>query len=233
MFELFAIEYLLEKCGPLVLPELLIWASEKGYPMPSGQQLREILLSSRFIAPEPPDSFRLCPTAEIEIDAARREFDVAKEGCIAAIVAWVHRETGRLSATDGIPMENLVEDYLCAVFSEIRMMANYFRSTQHLFSSAPNHFARFDYIIRRHLPESQQAYFNDWRRGFISGLHATCDAANLYIAAVFHNVLATYYLNRSAQASPYQIEKIRQREIVLDTNVLYSLLVPFQLIYPK
>ncbi len=48
----------------------------------------------------------------------------------------------------------------------------------------------------------------------------------MYIAAVFHNVLATYYLNRSTEASPYQIEKLKQRRIYIDTNVLYSFMVP-------
>lgn len=38
-------------------------------------------------------------------------------------------------------------------------------------------------------------------------------------------LLATYYLNRSGQASPYQVERLRQRQIYLDTNVLYSLCV--------
>ena len=70
------------------------------------------------------------------------------------------------------------------------------------------------------------AYFDEWRRGFLNGLRRVSAEGNLYIAAVFHNVLATYYLNRAAQTSPYQVEKLMQREVFLDTNILYSLLVP-------
>ncbi len=39
---------------------------------------------------------------------------------------------------------------------------------------------------------------------------------------MFHNVLATYYLNRSRAASPYQLEKLQSRTFYADTNVLYA-----------
>lgn len=134
--------------------------------------------------------------------------------------------TGRQHAVEDLALSEMIEDYLCAVFGETRMMANYFRTTLQLFDAAPEHFTRFDYVLRRRLDDLRLAYFDEWRRGFLNGLRNVSAEGNLYIAAVFHNVLATYYLNRAAQTSPYQVEKLKQREIFLDTNIFYSLLVP-------
>ncbi len=105
-------------------------------------------------------------------------------------------------------------------------MANYFRETFHLFEGGGDIFAHLDYILRRQLSELQLRYFDDWREGFLRGLKAVTEQRNSYIAAVFHNVLATYYLNRVSVASHYQIERLAERTIILDTNVLYALLVP-------
>lgn len=105
-------------------------------------------------------------------------------------------------------------------------MANYFRSTSHLFESGPDTFKRLDYIIKRHFGDISYKYFDEWRDAFLLGLKTVSEKGNLYIASVFHNVLATYYLNRASQASAYQVDRLKKREIYIDTNVLYSLLVP-------
>src|SRR5437016_951917 len=68
-------------------------------------------------------------------------------------------------------------------------------------------------------------YFGDWKKAFIEGLRSASAGQNAYVAAVFHNVLATYYLNRSAKPSAYQLEKLADRTIFIDTNVLYALKV--------
>lgn len=104
-------------------------------------------------------------------------------------------------------------------------MANYFRETLHLFDSASEQFARFDYVIRRRLDARRCTYFTSWRNGFIEGLRQAAELDNIYIAAVFHNVLATYYLNRSGRTSPYQLQRLKKRKVYLDTNVFYSLMV--------
>jgi hypothetical protein len=63
------------------------------------------------------------------------------------------------------------------------------------------------------------------RRGFVVGLKKASTENNLYIASVFHNVLATYYLNRAGSTSPYQLKRLEGRVLYIDTNVLYALRV--------
>ena len=64
-----------------------------------------------------------------------------------------------------------------------------------------------------------------WRQAFLLGLQKAAKQNNKYIAATFHNVLATYYLNRESSASPYQTKRLENRTVYLDTNVLYALRV--------
>lgn len=105
------------------------------------------------------------------------------------------------------------------------MMANYFRDTSQLFDMEPNELEKFDYVLRRHLPFNDARYFGDWRKAFVEGLRSTSGKENGYVAAVFHNVLATYYLNRSTKPSAYQANKLAERQLYLDTNILYALKV--------
>jgi hypothetical protein len=226
VFELFAVEYLLECGSETTLNAFIVWARARDYPVLTTDRLRRVLEASEFLEYHSGDTFWFRPGSEEKVITARKEFSLAKEDCVSRVRTSVCEATGRESVVADVQLDILIDDYLAAVFGEFRMMANYFRATSQLFGSSPDQFARFDYILRRHLQESQLSCFKDWRRGFIAGLREVSEGNNSYIAAVFHNVLATYYLNRSAQASPYQVEKMREREIFLDTNVLYSLLVP-------
>ena len=133
--------------------------------------------------------------------------------------------TGTLSSTKGIDIAAILDEYLSAVFLEVRMMANYFRRGYAIFETTSESFASFDYIIRRRLPDGADDLIEPWRRGFILGLKKACAKSNLYIASVFHNVLATYYLNRSSSASSYQLKRLQDRVVYIDTNVLYALRV--------
>ncbi len=226
LFELFAVEYLLEHESLKEVNEFKDWAKKNNYSLPTSRQILDLLEGSSLIGKNPAGAFCLHSHARDEVVLARKEFILAKSSCLEELSKSIRTVTGRDGALEGVSLDVMAEEYLCAVFSEIRLMANYFRSTLHLFNTGPEQFVRFDYIIRRHLSEKHLSYFQDFRRGFITGLKKTCEKENLYISAVFHNVLATYYLNRSAQVSPYQLEKLQKRQVILDTNVLYSLMVP-------
>lgn len=226
LFELFVVEYLLDH-GTLDDVALFeTWARGKNYPLPPTAQLRGIMTKFSFVELQPAGSYRLRAGAKEEVENAREHFRRARESCTTEVMRSVVDGTGRKSAVEGLVLSDMLEEYLCAVFSEIRMMANYFWATLQLFDAGPEHFARFDYVLRRRLDDERLAYFDEWRRGFLNGLRNVSAEGNLYIAAVFHNVLATYYLNRAGQTSPYQIDKLKQRDIFLDTNIFYSLLVP-------
>ena len=84
---------------------------------------------------------------------------------------------------------------------------------------------KFDYILFRALPLDDHRHFDTWRSAFIEGLMKSCSENNGYVAAVFHNVLATYYLNRSLSSAVYSADKLKVRQLFIDTNVLYAMLV--------
>ena len=140
-------------------------------------------------------------------------------------VAAITRATNSPKLLDNIDLGELLDEYLSAVFSEVRLMANYFRETFHLMQHQSRLLKKFDYILFRALPLTDQRYFDIWRSAFIEGLMKSCSENNGYIAAAFHNVLATYYLNRSLSSAVYSAEKLKARQLYIDTNVLYAMLV--------
>jgi hypothetical protein len=225
VFELFLIEFISER-GPITsLADFRTWAHGKGYSVPSAQAIAELLSTSRYFAKAESGAWQLDKVAKADVEAAKRTFQESRTDCIQSVQSAVTEITKKPNATSTVDMGALIEDYLGAIFSEIRIMANYFRTTLELFDSPPGQLERFDYVIRRQLDTERLAYFHDWRRGFLAGLQKSAKVDNPFIASVFHNVLATYYLNRSTAASAYQTEKLQQRQVFLDTNVFYSLMV--------
>jgi hypothetical protein len=83
----------------------------------------------------------------------------------------------------------------------------------------------FDYIILSRLTGLSEGASETWRTAFIRGLKSASEKGTVYIATVFHNVLATYYLNRAATVRQFQAERLTGRVVYIDTNVLYSLRV--------
>jgi hypothetical protein len=234
LFELFALEFMLNLGQIEDIDELLKWAQAKNYPMPMREQLQQILERSPMIAHALKDGhtvYSLDAEARTTLQASKEEFCKAQTDCIQDVSKSVAERTRTDAALKDVDLRVLIEEYLCAVFSEIRMMANFFHHTHQVFDGTPDAFRRFEYILKRHLQGLQSKYFDEWRDGFLWGLRTAAQKNNMYIAAVFHNVLATYYLNRSTQVSPYQEQKLRDRKIFLDTNVLYSLMVPASSFY--
>lgn len=224
IFDLFVVEYLLHVSVMTSLSDFVEWARTKEYSLPSRDHLERLLTASTYVERHNA-GWKLTDAARHLVDEARTEYADAKRGCVQIIEKALVQATRRDTAATGLDLAEMAEEYLCAMFAEVRLMANYFRSTLQLFDSPPDQFDRFDYLLRQHLDSVKLAYYSDWRQGFISGLKQTASTDNQFIAAVFHNVLATYYLNRSGQASSYQVERLRERQIYLDTNVLYSLCV--------
>lgn len=183
-------------------------------------------LNSKIGEPGTSYTYTLTPEGLATLEQARQDFGRAREECIETVRSIIVKQCGTPKATDQYDIAEIIEQYLCALFSEIRMMANYFRETSQLFNTEERELERFDYILRRHLPFTDGRYFREWRAAFVEGLKAASSSHNEYVAAVFHNVLATYYLNRSTKASAYQIDKLAERHLYLDTNVLYALKVP-------
>ena len=229
LYELFLAEYLVEKNQISDVSEVTSWGRLKGYPLPTADKLELVLKDSGMVVSELADQkpvYRVKPEVLQQIAEAKAEFRVAQLQCLEDVKTCIIDKTRAEAAIKDVNLEVLIEDYLCAVFSEIRMMANYFRETFHVFEAGPEAFRRFDYILRRHVGTVRPKYLEDWRDGFLWGLKRSSEKDNLYIASVFHNVLATYYLNRSLRASAYQVDRLKKRHIYIDTNVLYAFRVP-------
>lgn len=226
VFELLLLQYFDQQTGPSAVNGFIEWAESHNFSVPDQTALSKILDSSEYFQPVDGSAFQLSAGAKTLLREAHEEFATAQRECEQAVRAAIELQTHQNTAVTDIALGEVIEEYLCATFAEIRMMANYFRATERLFESGLELFARYDYILRRRLDPARLRYFEDWRRGFILGLQQAAEANNIYIAAVFHNVLAMYYVNRTPRTAAWQIERLRDRRIFLDTNVLYSRLVP-------
>jgi hypothetical protein len=225
IIELFLLEFLAEQKQLSDVDDFLSWLRAKKYPIPQRSQVEAILATSVHIQADPVDARRiylLTPDAHSFVNEARDEYISAKSACTETVEKAILESTGVESALAQANLPALLDEYLCAIFSELRIVANYFRGTARLFDSASDSLRRFDYIIRTHLAGLPEKHIEPWRKGFLAGLRRAAEDSSTYIAAVFHSSLATYYLNRSTQASPFQLQRLKRRTIYVDTNVLYA-----------
>jgi len=233
ILELFILEYVLEKKALGDFNDFNQWAKDRSYPTLPISKLEELCEESAYLNSKTSSassgggtSYTLTSDGLATLEQARRDFKKARAECIKTVEQTIVKQCGTSKATEAYDLDKIVEEYLCAIFSEIRMMANYFRETSQVFAAATE-LDRFDYILKRHLPFNDGKYFGEWKTAFVEGLKTASGGqnGNGYVAAVFHNVLATYYLNRSTKPSADQVDKLAARQIYVDTNVLYAMKV--------
>jgi hypothetical protein len=226
IFAFFLMEYLMEKGQLRDLAEFEKWSKSKGYSVLPKEELERLLADeSKFekATHENVPTYKLKEEEAIQIKKAQEAYKGAVDQAVKTVCEEIVRETGTDRAVEGFDIKRIMDEYLCGLFSEIRMMANYFRDTLHFYDSEAKTFERYDYVIDRHLINLDEALVNKWKRGFIKGLKIISQQESIYISAIFHNILAGYYLNRSFQSSPYQLERLQKRRIYMDTDVLYAL----------
>lgn len=229
LFELFVIEFLAqhEIIGPT--KDFRKWLGKRGLPVPEAGWLKDLITSSEYfesteVSGETGYRLRAPQAAQIEQD--RKAFEDAKCACLDLVRISVREDTRSEDALEISDLQKLIDDYLSAVFLEVRMMANYLRRTDQVFEASAAPLKKFDYLFNRHLGGLSNAAAETWRNAFVKGLKRAAEANNIYVASLFHNVLATYYLNRTQRNAQYQREKLQGRTIYLDTNVLYAIRVP-------
>jgi hypothetical protein len=228
--ELLLVDYCVENGSIRAFSHLSRWAHDKSYPLPPESALKEILRLSAFFesddtAGAEAKAWQLTEWANTLVQTSRSEYARAKEECVSTVRAEARKDPFLLNCANGVDWDSLIDTYLGAVFSEIRMMANYFRSTQEFFSAGKERFEKFDYIVKRAVNDACDKP-DAWlaaRTALLRGLTQSSMEENVYIASVFHNVLATYYLNRQSGTAAYQLELLKKRQVYFDTNVLYSL----------
>jgi DNA-binding PadR family transcriptional regulator len=155
ILELFILEYLLEKKTLSEFRDFNNWAVAKSYPALPLDKLKGLCEESTYLnskTTRDATSYTLTPDGLATLEQAKKDFQRDKERCIETVERTIVKQCGTPKATEQYDLPNIVEEYLCAIFSEIRMMANYFRETSQLFVSEPNELERFDYILRKHLP---------------------------------------------------------------------------------
>lgn len=226
IFRFFLVEYLLENDQLSVFDDFKTWAMTKGYSILPRREMESLLADKSLFVIDRSDgttTFRLKQEKLEELKTTQDNYLVAVDRDIKAISEEIEKETNVKTATEGFDLKRITEEYLCGVFSEIRMIANYFRHTLHLHDSDGNTYKRFDYILDRYLENLEEPLANQWKKGFVRGLKKISDRNSLFISAIFHNILTGYYLNRSSHASSYQLERIQKKRIIIDTNILYAL----------
>ena len=227
--EVIVVDYIISNGAITNLGAFSSWAQSEGYSVPVGELLEDFLDRCPLVSKRREggqSTYFLSPERLAEIQRAKEDFRQEKDKCLEDVRVSIVEETRTDKALLNIDLPKVVESYLCALFSEIRLLANYFRAANQFFSAEQESLRRFDYILRDLCKDVPKKYFDEWRIGFLKGLQRAAEKNNIYVAAVFHNVLGTYYLNRFSQSSAYQINRLRERRIYIDTNVLYSMRVP-------
>ena len=226
IFRFFLVEYLIENGQLSELDKFEDWSRSKGYSYLPRNEIKQLLSDKTLFELEcigNISTYRLREERILEIKREQEKYKVAVEQAVKTVCDEIIKDTGTEKAIDGFDIKKIMDEYLCGLFSEIRMMANYFRDTFHFYESDLKTFERYDYIIDRNLVNLDETVANKWKKAFIRGLKKVSEQESIYISAIFHNILAGYYMNRSFHSSPYQLEKLQNRRIFLDTNVLYSI----------
>ncbi|MFZ5866426.1 MAG: hypothetical protein ACOYXY_11150 [Thermodesulfobacteriota bacterium] len=226
-FEALLIEALVEASeDEITTPAFLEWLRSRNLPEPSPDQLDSIIAHSKFVKRPANDRVTYRGHTRTTIRSLQAEFNSAQDGAVKQIASTLATQIG-ISSEElqrKLNIRSLAEEYLCAVFLEIRMMANYFRSAGTLFEKT-SAFNEYDYILKKHLRELSTSTdeFILFKRAFLTALKDLAQQKDKYIAAIFHNVLLLYYLNRNSRLSRGQLSAMRDKQVYLDANAFYAL----------
>lgn len=227
-FEALLIEFLLERHNkPATIEEYNAWLVTRGCPKVAQLIIDVILRKSHYVEKRDEGTLALKDEASTRISSITEKFKKSKEQTLDEMIRGLAKHLGVYEelVKSKINVESLLEEYLCSVFLEIRFMANYFKSTETLFTRLSTT-SEFDYILRNHLGQlvsQKPEQFLYIKTTFLNLLKSLAKPDNSYIASIFHNVLMLYYLNRNSKYVHSQLEKIKKKKIYLDTNVLYAL----------
>lgn len=225
-FEALIIELISEKkYSSVSFDEIDKFFNSKNCPSPGKIELDRIISLSKYLANEN-NNVTINEESKTTIDKVETEFIKSKQETVLEIIRKISDEIGisdKVIETK-INIERLTEEYLCAVFLEIRMIANYFRSTSSVFKRlSTTH--EFDYILKRHLQHILSDNIEEFifiKRAFLESLRDLALNENIYIASIFHNVFMLYYLNRNSKYAHGQLAAIKSKEYYLDANAFYA-----------
>lgn len=123
VLELFLLEYLLENKELRDFDAFNKWARGKSYSTLPKQKLEELCNDSTYVMVKPGQtqiSYTLTPDGLTTLEKARKEFVKARNECIHTVQLSITKQCGTSKATDQYDLPLIVEEYLCAIFSETR-----------------------------------------------------------------------------------------------------------------
>jgi hypothetical protein len=154
LVELFLIEYMLEKGTLGAKFEFEAWLKQRSYPEVSPSLIEDILESSEHFQHTQDGNdrhYQLREDSRKQIEEERGSYERAQRDCVDVVRASLRELTGSEAAADLTDLHILIEEYLSAVFLEVRLMANYMRRTDQVFDSATQTLRKYDHIINRRL----------------------------------------------------------------------------------
>src|SRR5258708_11451239 len=221
-FEVLIVECLLQRePSEATVSAINKWLSERGCPRLANTTLLEIASASEHLQTVGIDTIALSGGSRARFEDFRKHYESDRSHALSTLRDAI---AAKVKALEHFDFQPLLEEYLCAVCLEIRMMANYFRATNSLFDRLAET-SEFDFVLKRHFAalSDKPEEFGLLKRLLLEALRALALKNNGYIAAIFHNVLMLYYLNRTSSTSQGTLPVLREKHIALDTNAFYSL----------
>ncbi|MBN2591292.1 MAG: hypothetical protein JXA96_15615 [Sedimentisphaerales bacterium] len=227
-YEALIIEALLNKLEvKLPCTEIIQYLKEHQCTDISTTHIISIISKSDYLETEDSQYVKLNTEKKKDLDLVRQRFETSKKDFVDLVIdriasaIRVHPSTIK----DKFNVNELIEKYLCAIFLEIRMVANYFSSKNAFYENISSD-EEFDYILKKgffSITKGDREKFILIKQIFLSIIKHQHKVGNVYIASIFHNVLLLYYLNRNERYIHDQLSVLKEKKIYLDTNTYYSL----------
>jgi hypothetical protein len=223
ILKFFIIEYLIENKIYRNYDHFNNWCLSKGYPRTVKEDVKSFLNDENYFEENSDGTYILKEVQNKKFHDSQISYERSEKEAISVVSAEIEDEFKSEKSIELFDLKLIIEEYLCAIFSEIRMMANYFKNTDQFYESDPNLFKRYEYIIERNISELDENSSNRWKNAFLRGLQKLSKVESTYISTIFYNVLAGYFLNRVYHTPKYQLKKLQKRQIFIDTNIIYAL----------
>jgi hypothetical protein len=127
IFRFFLVEYLMENAQLSELDKFENWSRSKGYSYLPRDEIRQLLSDRTLFELESIgniSTYKLREERILEIKKEQEGYKGAVDQAVKTVCDEIIKDTGTEKAIDGFDVKKIMDEYLCGLFSEIRMMAN-------------------------------------------------------------------------------------------------------------
>jgi hypothetical protein len=157
-----------------------------------------------------------------KMDSAKKEYLDSK----FSMVDYVHKSiTNEGFDLENVKIDKLLDDLLCSIFGDFKLMANYTQMSFIHIDIKPKEMHRHERIFKKYFPlifEKDEVEYELIKNQIIQCLKNIPKNCEFYIASVFHNILGSFYLNKKEDFFVEQQKRLKNITIYLDTNILLS-----------